>query len=145
MARINLTIDEELFGRLESAKKDSTPMNLYILHLLATMHPAPIPSSTFDDALSKLIAEAQDRRDGEFILSDLQSFADIGVATAENGHIQPSTMRATLGKAFNLMVREGNVPDVRVVEITGENGKTAPKRKYKAAVFAVNRPGNYES
>lgn len=111
--RINLSIDEDLFELLqEDANRNSCSVNVHLISILEKLY----KQTPFDyqAALETLEREAQEQALGrDFTLNDLPSFAEISVAKAEDANLKPSTVRARLGKMFNVRVREGKVGDVR--------------------------------
>lgn len=134
MKRINLSVEDSLLEAIETAAaKAGTTTNLLIISLLEDSF---CEQKTFDygAALQTLVAEAKTRPTGEFTLADLPSFSRLCVATAENGYLQPSTLRARLGKAFNNAVSQGRVPGVCRATVT-RNGKEKLKFLARAAVY----------
>lgn len=112
MARINLSIDDDLFAELESdANSHNCTVNVYLITLLEKLY----KQSPFDyeSALATLETEAKQQPiNQEFTLVDLPSFTEISVAKAENANLKPSVVRARLGKMFNSRVRDGKVGTV---------------------------------
>ena len=113
MARINLSIDDNLYLQLqEDAERHNCTVNVYLISLLEKLY----KQSPFDyqAALGTLEREALAQLPGrEFTLVDLPSFGEISVARAEDANLKPSIVRARLGKMFNTRVRDGKVGDVR--------------------------------
>lgn len=113
MARINLSINDELFELLSNdAVQHNCTVNVYLISLIEGLY----IQNPFDyeAALSRLIEEAKARPLGEeFILFDLPSFSEICIAKAENANLKPSIVRARLGKMFNSLVHKNNVENVR--------------------------------
>ena len=112
MARINLSIDDNLFELLqEDADKHNCTVNVYLITILEKLY----KQSPFDyqQALITLETEAKQQPMGvDFTLVDLPSFTEISVVKAEDSNLKPSIVRARLGKMFNSRVREGKVGDV---------------------------------
>ena len=112
MARINLSIDEELFNLLvEDANKHNCTVNVYLISLLEKLY----KQDPFDyaAALEALEKEAKAKPvNADFILCELPSFDSISVAKAKNAGLQPSVVRARIGKMFNTRVAEGAVGTV---------------------------------
>jgi hypothetical protein len=139
MARINLSIDDALFAKIEKeALGKSTTVNLLIIDLLENLY-ADVAAFNYSAALKTLVDEAEDyannhQKGEEFTLVTLSSFADICVARAGKVRIQPSMVRARLGKMFNSMVRNGNVAGVSRAK--DNNGKL--KFIGKTAVYIVD-------
>lgn len=138
MARVNLSINDDLFDKIEKeAKKKSTTVNLLIIDLLAELYGNDC--FNYSMALKKLVDEAEDyanthQKGNEFTLVMLPSFADICVAQAGNAKIRPSMARARLGKMFNTMVRKKSVKGVsRSIDNKGNL-----KFIEKTAVFVVD-------
>ncbi len=113
MARINLSIDDELFNLLqEDADKHNCTVNVYLITILEKVY----KQSPFDyqAALITLETEAKKQPIGvDFTLVDLPSFTEISVVKAEDANLKPSIVRARLGKMFNSRVRDGKVGDVK--------------------------------
>lgn len=113
MARINLSIDDELFGLLqEDADKNNCTVNVYLITILEKLY----KQSPFDyqEALITLETEAKQQPVGiDFTLVDLPSFTEISVVKAEDANLKPSIVRARLGKMFNSRVRDGKVGAVK--------------------------------
>ena len=137
MARINLSIDSDLFELLnDDAKRHNCTVNVHIISLLEKIY----KQNPFDyeTALSKLCKEALSKPIGEeFVLFDLPSFSEICVAKAENANLKPSIARARLGKMISSLVREGklsnDVDGYRVIRKYEEDG--TPKFISRAAVY----------
>lgn len=112
MARINLSIDEDLFQSLQNdAKVHNCTTNVYLITILEKLY----KQNPFDytTALATLEKEAQNQPiNQEFTLVDLPSFKEISVAQAENANLKPSIVRARLGKMFNSRVRDNKVGTV---------------------------------
>jgi len=134
MKRINLSVEDSLLTAIEAAAaKAGTTTNLLIINLLEASF---CGQKTFDygAALQTLVSEAKARPAGEFTMADLPSFSQLCVATAENGYLQPSTLRARLGKAFNNAVSQRRVPGVTRATVTRE-GKEKLKFFARTAVY----------
>lgn len=121
MARINLSIDEDLFASLQNdATKHSCTVNVYLITILEKLY----KQNPFDytAALATLEEEAKSQPvNHEFTLVDLPSFTEISVAKAENANLKPSIVRARLGKMFNARVKDRMVGDVqRCVNSNGD-------------------------
>lgn len=112
MARINLSIDEDLYALLQNdAVKHNCTVNVYLITILEKLY----KQNPFDyqAALAVLEQEAKNQPlNQDFTLVDLPSFAEICVAKAEDASLKPSIVRARLGKMFNFRVKEGKVGDV---------------------------------
>ena len=115
MAHIKLSIDGNLFKALNTdAKKLNYTVNDY-LKTLITLGEKLINQNPFDyeAALKKLVKEAgRLPLNTDFTLVDLPSFSEISVARAEQANLQPSIVRARLGKMFNRRVANGMVGNV---------------------------------
>lgn len=131
MARINLSIDDDLFELLQKdADKHSCTVNVYLITILEKLY----KQSPFDyqEALITLENEAKQQPIGvDFTLVDLPSFTEISVVKAEDANLKPSIVRARLGKMFNARVRDGRVGDVK--RSTDDNGNL--KFISRAAVY----------
>lgn len=147
MARIHLSVDDELFGLLErDANAHNCTVNVYLITILEKRY----KQEPFDyqDALTTLEREAQAQPiDEEFVLADLPSFQEISVSKAEDAHLKPSVVRARLGKMFNRRVYAGAVGDVE----RALDEKYALKFLSRAAVYIrkqrsdqVNETGDQE-
>lgn len=139
MPRVNLSIGNKLFDSLEcAAKQNNTTVNLLIINILEGIY-YEHPAFDYSLALSRLIEETKSIPNGkEFTLVDLPSFSKLCVAKAEKAYLQPATVRARLGKAFNAAVRKGNVPYVK--RATKEkNGETVLKFFSRAAVYVIDK------
>ncbi len=126
-------MEEDLMSDVkEAAEKAGVSMNTWINNLLEDTLRG---QRSFDDAqvFREMIEEIQVREfeNNEFLLSELDAFAQLSVSTAEKGYLQPSTLRARVGKAFNLAVRQGQVPGVtRAKDKRGDL-----KFRFRAAVY----------
>ena len=137
MARINLSIDEELFDLLKAdAEKHNCTVNVYLVTILEKMY----KQNPFDyQSALKILEEEAKKQSEEFTLSDLPSFSEISVVKAENADLKPSMVRARLGKMFNERVREKKVENV--VRSLDESNNL--KFISKAAVYKVIKKENY--
>lgn len=140
MARINLSIDDDLFELLQDdADKHNCTVNVFLITILEKLY----KQSPFDyqAALETLETEAKQQPvNKEFTLVDLPSFAEISVARAEDANLKPSIVRARLGKLFNARVRDGKVGNVmRSVNDEGEL-----KFISRAAVYVRTQGTNVE-
>lgn len=137
MARINLSIDDDLFRSLQhDANIQNCTVNVFLITILEKLY----KQSPFDyaTALTTLEKEAQDQpANQDFTLVDLPSFTEISVAQAENANLKPSIVRARLGKMFNARVKDKNVGMVE----RSLNSKGELKFIARAAVY-VNRSNN---
>lgn len=137
MARINLSIDDDLFLSLQhDANIHNCTVNVFLITILEKLY----RQSPFDyaTALTTLEKEAQNQpADQDFTLVDLPSFTEISVAQAENANLKPSIVRARLGKMFNARVKDKNVGMVE----RSRNSKGELKFIARAAVY-VNRSNN---
>ena len=133
MARINLSIDDDLFDLLkDDADIHNCTVNVFLVTILEKMY----KQSPFDyqTALETLEREAKSQpKDVDFTLVDLPSFSEISVVKAENANLKPSIVRARLGKMFNTRVREGKVGNV--IRSKDEKGKM--KFISRTAVYKV--------
>ena len=116
MARVNLSIDDNVFAKIKREADDkSTTVNLLIIDILENLYGNE--NFNYSVALKTLVDEAEAYvknpcNDREFTLLKLPSFSEICVAKAGAAKIQPSMIRARLGKMFNTMVRSGSVKGV---------------------------------
>lgn len=140
MARINLSINENLFAKIEKdAINRSSTVNLIIIDLLENLY-ADASAFNYSASLSALVKEAEayavSHKNGvEFPLVDLASFADICVVQAGKAKLRPSMVRARLGKMFNSLVRHGDVSGVtRAKDSDGKN-----RFINKTAIYVVNK------
>lgn len=138
MARINLSIDDDLFELLkDDADKHNCTVNVYLVTMLEKMYKqCPFDYQT---ALETLEREAESQpKDKPFMLVDLPSFSEISVVKAENANLKPSIVRARLGKMFNSRVRDGKVKNV--IRSRDKNGKL--KFISRTAVYMVTDKNN---
>lgn len=112
MARINLSIDDDLFLSLEKdAHAHNCTVNVYLISILEKLYKQN--PYNYSAALATLENEAKAQPSGkEFTLVDLPSFTNISVAQAQNANLKPSIVRARLGKMFNVRVKERKVGTV---------------------------------
>ena len=138
MARINLSIDDDLFELLkDDADIHNCTVNVYLVTMLEKMYKqCPFDYQT---ALETLEREAESQpKDNPFMLVDLPSFSEISVVKAENANLKPSIVRARLGKMFNSRVRDGKVKNV--FRSRDKNGKL--KFISRTAVYMVTDKDN---
>lgn len=113
MARIHLSIDDDLFAALQSdANIHNCSVNVYLVTILEKLY----KSKPFDYIAALTVLEQEARYqpiDKEFTLVQLPSFTEISVVKAENALLKPSIVRARLGKMFNARVKKGLVGDVQ--------------------------------
>lgn len=112
MKEIKLRIGDSLMEQIkETANQSGVSANTLITNTLEEIF---LGQRAFNDdqIFKEILEEIQDREPGEFTLSDIKAFTQIGVSTAEKGYLQPSTVRARVGKAFNQAVSQGRVPGV---------------------------------
>lgn len=119
MPRVYLTLEQELFNQIEEdANKNSITMNLLMQNIFERIYMSGLSYSEivekigldtvgfdYTAALNELIKETNEREDGEFTLVMLDSFSQLCISTVEKGYLQPSTLRARLGKLYNSVVR----------------------------------------
>jgi hypothetical protein len=119
MPRVYLTLEQELFDRLEEdANENRITMNLLMQNIFERIYMGGLNYSDiiekigldtigfdYTKALSELIKETNEREDGEFTLVMLESFSKLCISTVEKGYLQPATLRARLGKLYNSAVR----------------------------------------
>ena len=138
MARINLSIDDDLFLSLQNdANTHNCTVNVYLITILEKLY----KQNPFDyaTALTTLENEAKKQPiNKEFTLVDLPSFTEISVAQAANSNLKPSIVRARLGKMFNARVRDSKVGMVE--RSRDSNGEL--KFVSRAAVYINKFNGN---
>lgn len=119
MPRVYLTLEQELFERIErDANDNQITMNMLIQNIFERIYMGGLnykgivekiglDAVGFDytKALSELIKETNEREEGEFTLVMLESFNKLCISTVEKGYLQPATLRARLGKLYNSAVR----------------------------------------
>lgn len=119
MPRVYLTLEQKLFDCIEKdASKNNITMNLLMQNIFERIYMGGfnyndivkeigLDTVGFDytAALKELIKETNERDDGEFTLVMLESFSKLCISTVEKGYLQPSTLRARLGKLYNSAVR----------------------------------------
>ena len=145
--RINLNVDEMLFDLIKAdADKKNVSINMYVIGLLEKLYRQQ--PFNYEDALNKLIEDALSVPSGKpFLLSELESFSEVCVAKAEKSNIQPSIVRARLGKNFNKMVQEEKIYKVNadgkkeiIVRHLNQKGELA--FRHKAALFIKKEKEN---
>ncbi len=135
MKEFKLHLKGELLDRIkEAAEEAGLSINQLIVNILEESFQGQV-SFDYAAALEKLVKEAQGRpAEKEFVLADLPSFSQVSVATAEKGYMQPSAIRARLGRIFNRAVSQGRVPGVARATVT-RDGKEELKFLARAAVY----------
>ncbi|KGR90594.1 hypothetical protein RhiirA1_477805 [Rhizophagus irregularis] len=120
MPRVYLTLEQELFKRIEEdANKNNITINLLMQNIFERIYMSGLNYSDivekigldtvgfdYTAALNELIKETNERDDGEFTLVMLDSFSKLCISTVEKGYLQPSTLRAKLGKLYNSVVKK---------------------------------------
>ena len=145
MKRVNLSIESELFDKLNAvAQSKILTVNQLIIKILEGLDYDEVPGNKnafdFDNGLEKIIKELNKFPDKkEFTLVELESFSCIEVSKAEKGYVQPSTIRARLGRNFNAAVREKKVPFVKRVKAVDKAGNIVLKFRNRAAVYLIDR------
>ena len=139
MPRVNLSLTQELYDRIENAaNKEKITVNYYICEMLEEIF---CRKDTYDYtvAVGNMIKEAK-KMDEEFTLSDLPTFAGVNEILVEREIKEsPAQVRARLGKMFNEAVRKGTAKGIdRATTI--KNGEEQLKFYSRAAVY-VNRLG----
>lgn len=166
MARVNLSIEDELFQRIEKdATEHNCTVNVHIISILEGLYKQyPFNSQSlglinqlyeqnpfnYQDALQELINDIEMLKDGtEFTLVDLPSFSKICMAKAKDANIKPAIVRARLGKMFNSAVAKAGRTDDKNVIIKGvkrqkvvKNGVEELKFVCRTAVYVVDRTEN---
>jgi len=137
MPRVNLSLTQELYDRIENAaNKEKITVNYYICEMLEEIFGR---KDTYDYtvAVGNMIKEAK-KMDEEFTLSDLPTFAGVNEILVEREIKEsPAQVRARLGKMFNEAVRKGTAKGIdRATKI--KNGEEQLKFYSRAAVY-VNR------
>lgn len=134
MARVNLSVDDKLYKKLqEAATAENTTVNYLILSILEEKY---LDENVYDYslALEQMITESKEMGE-EFTLAELPVFKKVDEVIIERQlPVTSASVRARLGKMFNEAVRCGNVPDVKraVVE---KDGKEELKFVARAAVY----------
>ena len=133
MKRINLSLDDALFNQIaQDAAAANCSVNVHLINLLEKLYNTT--PFNYAAALNTLEAEAKSQPVGvDFTLVNLPSFQNITVAQAQNAGLQPSIVRARLGRQFNARVKEGQVGNVR--RALTKDGK--PKFSHRAAVYCI--------
>lgn len=144
MPRIYLSVEEALFQRIaKDAAANKLTINLLIQTILEKIYFGASNDQVLEkeenieplrfnyvDALDQLINDTKALDDGEFTLSQLNSFKKLCVAAAEKGYLQPATLRARLGKLYNSSIANNRIPCVHRARV---NGKL--KFEARAAVY----------
>ena len=128
-----LRMEEDLMSDVkEAAEKAGVSMNTWINDLLEDTLRGQ-RSFNYEQVFHVMVEEIRNREfpKDEFVLSDLDTFAQLSISTAEKGYLQPSTLRARVGKAFNLAVGQGQVPGV----IRAKDKRGDLKFRFRAAVY----------
>ncbi len=134
MPRINLSINEDLYKQLQKvADKQKVTVNSLILEAIEEKYSTRVRYD-YTTALKLMISESR-KMDGEFTLSDLQTFKDVDQVLIEN-HINesPASVRARLGKMYNEAVKKGVVKGIERAVVM-KNGVEQLKFLCRAAVY----------
>ncbi|WP_026522486.1 hypothetical protein [Butyrivibrio sp. VCB2001] len=134
MPRVNLSLPQDLYDRIEgAAKKENITVNYYIYGMLEEKFSK---RTTYDYtvAVGEMIKEAK-KMDKEFTLSDLPTFSDVSEILVENDIKEsPAQVRARLGKMFNEAVKKGTAKGIERATIT-KDGEEQLKFYCRAAVY----------
>lgn len=134
MPRVNLSLSQELFDRIEKeAKKENVTVNYYVCEMLEEQF-GKRTTYDYSVAVGEMIKEAK-KMDKEFTLSDLPTFSDVN-AVLKDYKIKesPAQVRARLGKMFNEAVRNGIAKGINRATVT-KNGQKQFKFYCRAAVY----------
>lgn len=132
MARVNLSLSDELFERISSAAQEKgLSVGSLVVGILEEIYLSnPV---NYKDLLDEVVGEAEKYPVGKpFALVELESFRDIMKMQVSGGEIKPSTVRARIGLLFNEAVAGGRVGGV--VRHKTETGKLAFNRG-RAALY----------
>ncbi len=134
MPRVNLSISETLFNKLQkAADKKKITVNSLILDTLEDEYNTAVRYD-YTAALQLMISESRKMKK-EFTLSDLPTFSDVDQVLTENRINESSaSVRARLGKMYNEAVRKGSVKGVERAVIN-RNGVEELKFWNRAAVY----------
>lgn len=126
MKRLYLTLDDRLYEEIiVVAKRKGIPPTSLVVGNLEDLYMRN-EAIDYNGLLEILSKEAQDRKCNEpFLLSELPSFSNLIVSSADKAHISPSTIRARIGKSFNVAVRNSKVGNI--VRARKENGQLINK------------------
>ena len=134
MPRVNLSITQDLYDRIEKeAKKENITVNYYIYEMLEEKFSK---RTTYDYtvAVGEMIKEAK-KMDKEFTLSDLPTFSNVNDVLIEYDIKEsPAQVRARLGKMFNEAVKKGTAKGVERATVT-KDGEEQLKFYCRAAVY----------
>jgi len=135
MREFKLHLEDDLLGKIqEAAERAGLSTNQMIVNVLEESFRGQV-SFDYAAALAELVREARSRPAGEsFVLADLDTFSRLSVSTAEKGYVQPSTVRARLGRTFNRAVSQGQVPGIARATIV-RDGKTELRFLSGTAVY----------
>lgn len=135
MKEFKLHLENDLLGKIqEAAERAGFSTNQMIVNVLEENFQGQV-SFDYAAALAELVREAQSRPVGErFVLADLDAFSRLSVSTAEKGCVQPSTVRARLGRTFNRAVSQGQVPGI-ARDTMVRDGKTVLRFLSGTAVY----------
>lgn len=112
MKRLYLSLDDRLYEKIMVvAEKKGIPPTSLVIGNLEDLY-MRTDAIDYDGLLDVICKEAKERSNEPFLLSDLPSFSNLIIASADKAHISPSTIRARIGKSFNAAVRNGKVGNV---------------------------------
>ncbi len=134
MPRVNLSLSQELFDRIEKeAKKENVTVNYYVCEMLEEQF-GKRTTYDYSVAVGEMIKESR-KMEKEFTLSDLPTFSDVDAVLKEYKIKEsPAQVRARLGKMFNEAVRKGVAKDVKRATVV-KDGKEQLKFYCRAAVY----------
>ncbi len=111
MPRLNLSISQELYDKIAAVALDNQKtVNHEVVDFLEKEYLGKT-SYDYSTALDNLKKEAAEMPI-EFTLADLPTFKNIEADLANSPELQPTVVRAKLGKMFNEEIKRGNVLNI---------------------------------
>jgi hypothetical protein len=137
MPRVNLSLSQEIYDRIEKeAKKQNVTVNYYVSEMLEERFGKRI-TYDYGAAVGEMIKEAG-KMEKDFTLADLPTFSYVSEIIKEYKIKEsPAQVRARLGKMFNEAVRKGTAKGIERAT-TVKDGKKQLKFYCRAAVY-VNK------
>lgn len=142
MKRLYLSLDDRLYEEIMAvAERKGIPPTSLVVGNLEDLY-MRTEAIDYDGLLDVICKEAKERSIEPFLLSELPSFSDLIVASADKAHISPSTIRARIGKSFNTAVTKGKVGEV--VRARKPNGELLNKAGVAMYVNETKNKGEKE-
>ena len=77
--------------------------------------------------------------DTTFVLNELDVFKEINITKTDTGTLQPSSLRASVGRSFNAQVKSYKIPNVQRATIEDKNGNEVFAFKHNSAVYVIKK------